>query len=274
MSLPPDKIEIVFLTVLLMALLAGGVLAGWLVARHRHASHSREEFLQLMRHAEFVMTNCLMSIRGHLALFGEELPTDHKRWQVSRGAIGEATDQMLRGIQRLGLIRMGLEGSTLRVEPVDLARLIEQILIALEPAATEKQISIRKDVHLLAQLVHGDPQMLAEIFTTLLENAIKHNPPGTSVVVELSRQNDMALSRISDTGQGISLELHPQNFPGGPGLKLARLLTELHGGTISVESERDHGSAFSVALPFSGPRNKDVKVLLRLTRKRQNIRCY
>ena len=49
--------------------------------------------------------------------------------------------------------------------------------------------------------------MFEEIFTTLLDNAIKHNPSGTEVVAELTRQDGMALARISDTGKGMSQDL-------------------------------------------------------------------
>ena len=122
------------------------------------------------------------------------------------------------------------------------------------------------EVDRLAQPVPGDPQMLHEIFSTLLDNAIRHNPPETQVVAELSRQNGMALARISDTGKGMSLDLVSRIFEEGArdraagaqrgtgmGLYIAHMLTELHGGTISVESKLEHGSVFSVALPFVSP---------------------
>ncbi len=78
----------------------------------------------------------------------------------------------------------------------------------------------------------------------------------------------MALARISDTGKGMSLELASRIFEEGArdraagsqrgtgmGLYIARMLTELHGGTIEVESKLEHGSVFSVALPFASPQN-------------------
>ncbi len=273
--MPLVQIDIVLLTVLLLALPAGGVLVGWLVTRRRQGPPSSEEqpsearqFLQLMSRADHTLDNYITSIQGHLSVLGEEMPTDPQRWQVSRDAIGEATVRMKRHIERLRLVRMGLDESTVRVAPVNLVRLVEHILIAQEPAATEKQMSIQMEVHRLAQPVPGDPQMLEEIFSTLLDNAIKHNPPGTQVVAELSRQNGMALARISDTGKGMSLELASRIFEEGArdraagsqqgtgmGLYIARMLTELHGGTISVESKLEHGSVFSVALPFASPQN-------------------
>ena len=161
------------------------------------------------------------------------------------------------------LIRFGLDETSLRVAPVNLTRLIENILITLEPAATERNVSLRMEVQGLTQPVLGDPEMFEEIFATLLDNAIKHNPPGTEVVAELTLQNGMALARISDTGKGVSQDLVSRIFDEGTGdraagaphgtgmgLYIAKMLAELHGGTIKVESEPEKGSVFSVALPL------------------------
>ena len=172
--------------------------------------------------------------------------------------------QMKRHVERLRLIRIGLDETSLRVAPVNLARLIEHILIALEPAATEREITLRMEVQRLTQAVPGDPQMFEEIFTTLLDNAIKHNPPGTEVVADLTRQDGQALARISDTGKGMERDLVTRIFDEGAGdrgagascgtgmgLYIAKMLTELHGGTIKVESHPGQGSVLcSPALRF------------------------
>ena len=80
--------------------------------------------------------------------------------------------------------------------------------------------------------------------------------------------NGMALARISDTGKGMSQDRVTRIFDEGArdggagaprgtgmGLYIAKVLTELHGGTIKVESEPGEGSVFSVALPFERPKN-------------------
>ena len=250
------------------------------MVRHRAAPAASVEspsntrlLLQLMSRADHALDNYVTSIQGHLSVLGEELPTDPQRWQVSRDAIGEAATQMKRHVERLRLIRMGLDETSLRVAPVNLARLIEHILIALEPAATERDVTLRMEVQRLTQPVPGDPQMFEEIFATLLDNAIKHNPPGTEVVAELTRNGDIALARISDNGKGMNEELVTHIFQQGArdggagtprgtgmGLYIAKMLTELHGGAITVESEPDKGSVFIVSLPLA---NGPVKELVR-----------
>ncbi len=268
--MPVVFIDIGLFAFLMVAVLAVGLAIGWLLSRLRKAPSTDDQtpadtrlFLQLMSRADHALDNYITSIQGHMSVLGDDLPTDPQRWQVSRDAIIQAASQMRRHVERLRLIRVGLDETSIRVAPVNLARLMESILISLEPAATENDVALRMEVQQLPHAVPGDPQILEEIFTTLLDNAITHNPPGTEVVAELTRQDQMALARISDTGKGMSEEFVARIFEAGArdrsagtaqgtgmGLYIARMLTELHGGTIAVESRPEKGSQFSVALPL------------------------
>ena len=165
--LPVVYLDVLLFTVLLIVVLVVGALVGWWLHRRR---------------ADHALDNDITAIQGHLAVLGQELPTDAERWRISRDAIEDATTQMRKHVERLRLIRLGIDETNLSVAPVDLARLIEHILIALEPFATQREITLSMNVQSLSARVSGDPQMFEEIFTTLLENAIKHNPPGTVVV--------------------------------------------------------------------------------------------
>ncbi|MEE9247417.1 MAG: HAMP domain-containing sensor histidine kinase [Dehalococcoidia bacterium] len=106
--------------------------------------------------------------------------------------------------------------------------------------------------------------MFEEIFTTLLDIAIRRNPPGTEVVAEVTSKDGMVLVRISDTGKGMSQHIVSHIFDEGArdrdagsprgtgmGLYITRMLTELHEGTINVESHPGKSSVFSVAFPFN-----------------------
>ena len=275
MSLPVVYMDVLLLGVFLLTALIAGVAAGWLIRRRREPPSAPDQrpsearlLLQLMSRADHSLDNYITSIQGHLSVLGEELPTDAERWRTSRDALSQAATQMKRHVERLRLIRIGLDETTLRVAPVNLTRMIEHILIVLEPVATEGDISLRMEVQRPTEPVPGDPQMFEEIFTTLLDNAIKHNPPRTEVVAELLGRNGMAVARISDTGKGMSPDLVARIFEEGArdgsagapqgtgmGLYIAKMLTELHGGTIDVESRPGEGSAFSVALPLDRPKS-------------------
>lgn len=112
----------------------------------------------------------------------------------------------------------------------------------------------------------GDPVRLQQIICNLLTNAVKFTPPGGRVDVVVDRQGRDACIRVSDTGIGIDRTFLPHVFDrfrqadratrrttGGLGLGLAivRQLTELHGGSVSAESDGPgRGATFLVRLPL------------------------
>ena len=259
-------------TTLVVAVAIGGA-AAWYVIRRRTrapdaAAASVDEsgdlrpLLRLMSRADHTLESYVTAIQGNLSVLGDDLPTDAQRWAVSRDAIARAADQMKRHLQRLRLIRIGLDESGWRVSPVNLARLLEGILIGLEPAATERGVELRMEVRGTTKAVPADPEMVEEILTTLLDNAIKHNPSGTEVVAELSSVNGNAMVTVSDNGKGIEntagLFVEGERNRGagssrgtGMGLYVAKLLTDLQGGTIEATSELGKGSSFTLALPLT-----------------------
>ena len=111
-----------------------------------------------------------------------------------------------------------------------------------------------------------DRTRLAQVVGNLLDNAIRHTPPGGSVSVTLEFGADVATVSIRDTGEGIPEEQLPFVFDrfyrvdpsrsritggAGLGLTIARQLVEAHGGTIRAESEPGRGTTFTFDLPLS-----------------------
>ena len=270
MMLPLIYMDIVIFAVLVATFLAAGVFIGWRIVRSKTAEFRK--LLKIMARADHILDNYIVSIQGNAKVLGENLPVDGQRWITSRDAIKQAADQMQRHVDRLRLIRRGLDPARTRVEPVNLARLIDQILVTLAQAATDRNIILgRVEIDGPNRPVTADPLMLDEIFTTLLDNAVKHNPPGTEVVAELTRRNGMALVCISDNGKGIKEELlrkivnegEKDNGAGaaagsGMGLYIAKTLTEIHGGNFLVAAEWGKGATFSVELPFENYQAHDL----------------
>jgi signal transduction histidine kinase len=98
----------------------------------------------------------------------------------------------------------------------------------------------------------------------LLENALKFTPEGGRITLRVRRDGDDAILEVEDTGIGISEEALPDIFDAfkqesegldreyegsGLGLSNVRKLTDLLGGSIDVESEKGHGTCFTVRLP-------------------------
>lgn len=108
-----------------------------------------------------------------------------------------------------------------------------------------------------------DRKLMRRAITNLLSNAIKYSPEGGEVRVEFSVKDDTAIIRITDRGIGIPAGDLPRLFetfhraenvgtlPGtGLGLAITRQAIELHGGTITAESQLGAGSSFIVTLPL------------------------
>src|SRR6185295_12382713 len=118
-----------------------------------------------------------------------------------------------------------------------------------------------------AGLVDGDANRLQQVVSNLLGNAIKFTPADGLVLVRLEQDASTVRLRVSDSGPGIPPEFLPHVFERfsqadassarahgglGLGLAIARHLTELHGGTVGVESPGEtDGTTFTVTLPLT-----------------------
>ena len=206
-------------------------------------------------------------IRGHLHGFTDQLPRDEERWRVARRAIGDEALEVGNLTQRLDLmVRLGMSGQPLVMEPVNIPLLLEDLMINLAPAAEEKGIvlgGVVRGEDDKVPHISGDEAALREVFSNILENGVKHNAAGTEITGEVRHTADQLTVTISDTGTGIPQELVSTMFvkgnrryaPGqnrgtGMGLYLCQLLTELHGGSISVSSSENGGTSFEISLPL------------------------
>ncbi len=206
-------------------------------------------------------------VRGHLYGFNDELPKDAERWRVARKAIADEASGISTLVERLDLVvRLGMTRQPLVIEPVNVARMLEDLMVDLGPAADARGIFLggvvagsTRD----AAYVSGDASVLREVFSNLLENAVRHNEPGTEVKAEVRQQDGDLLVRIADTGKGIRPEVlsglfdgvgpsyRPQMTKGsGMGLYLCKLLVELHGGQITASTEAGKGTEFRILLPL------------------------
>jgi signal transduction histidine kinase len=112
--------------------------------------------------------------------------------------------------------------------------------------------------------VDADRNRLTQVALNLLDNALRHTPPGGTVSVEVASEGRNALLRVRDTGRGIPYHDLPHIFERfyvvdrsrsrehtgtGLGLSIARHLVEAHGGTLSAHSIYGRGATFVCRLP-------------------------
>ena len=110
-----------------------------------------------------------------------------------------------------------------------------------------------------------DEDLIRQVFTNLIENAIKYSPENSSILVSAEEVDGRVVVQVADQGMGIpddelnqlftkfyrSKNVRKENIQGtGLGLYLARYFVNLHRGQIYVESEKNKGSTFTVELPM------------------------
>ena len=183
--------------------------------------------------------------------------------QADLKSLRKSSDELHKYIQNvLNVIRVESSEFKLNAAAVDINDLIEKVITQTRPLALEKNIDISTKLEPMFS-VEIDPLLVQEILLNLVENAIKYTKNGGSVFVSSQEVDDYVKVLIKDTGIGISTEDQKQiwgkfnrgqaqnsEIKGtGLGLYLVKYFTELHGGTISMESELGQGTTFILSLP-------------------------
>ncbi len=231
--------------------------------RAEEANRLKDEFLSTVSHE---LRTPLNSILGWTWLLtGDKLDEAGARRAVQtieRNA--RAQSQIIDDL--LDVSRIVTGKLRLKVRTVDLAPLIEAAVDAVRPAADAKGIRIG---FLAGQvgLLKADPDRLQQVIWNLLANAVKFTPAGGQVEVLADEADGQARIRVTDTGMGIpdaflryvfdrfrqaDSSTTRQHGGLGLGLSIVRHLVELHGGTVSAESEGEgRGATFTVMLPLA-----------------------
>ncbi|HSE10627.1 MAG TPA: SpoIIE family protein phosphatase [Nocardioidaceae bacterium] len=184
----------------------------------------------------------------------------------------DRVDVILRNGQRLlKLVNTLLDFSRLESgrleahpEPVDLAADTRELAAMFDAAAERLGLTLTVDCPPLPEPVYVDRDLWAKIVLNLLSNALKFTFSG-GIGIHLSAEGDEAVLSVTDTGTGVSPSELPHLFErfhrvhgaasrthegSGIGLALVAELAELHGGTVSAESELGVGSTFTARVPL------------------------
>lgn len=166
--------------------------------------------------------------------------------------------RMVEGLLEVAKLQAG--GPELARERVEAAALVTGAVAALEVQAQEAGVSLQVATAGLPA-VRGDPDRLAQLFTNLIDNAVKHSPRGASVAVRGSREDGQAVVRVRDAGSGLpggaQTRLFRRFYRGdnaqqsgaGLGLAIAQAIAVAHGGAITARNIDEGGAEFTVRLP-------------------------
>jgi two-component system OmpR family sensor kinase len=186
-----------------------------------------------------------------------------------------AATQMKRLIDDLLILaRADLGRLQLRHAPLDLAEVVRDVLMLLEPLAEQRKV--RLSSHLLSAGVDGDSLRLNQVVTNLVSNAIRYNRPEGSVSVSVFARDGRSWLVVADSGIGIPLgdqsrvierffradtsRTFDDNQGTGLGLSIADEIISAHGGTMEIASQPDRGTTVTVQVPASDVSAADVPV--------------
>jgi len=203
----------------------------------------------------------IMQAEATLALSKERAPDDYRK---ALETISQESDYMSSVIGKLlFLARSDAGKEQLNFEDVDLKELIIGLAANIEAFAQDKGIKFTVDTKDDVN-VSGDKVKLRQLFTNILENAVRYTPADGKISISLLEKESNAVVSISDTGIGIPPEHLPHIFERfyrvdkararadggvGLGLAIAKIIAESHKGKIQVESEVGKGTTFIVSIP-------------------------
>jgi signal transduction histidine kinase len=239
----------------------GIILAVRDITEHRSLEKAKTAFVSDFSHELRTPLTTIQSAVGLLERARDRLdPLEHRALELADQEL-----KRIRGMveELLTLAQMDSWKYQLEVGPANLSTVVQTAIESVEAKAERFGIGI----YFRAAGEHRcvcDVQKLYQVFLNLLDNAIKYSDAGARVDVEIVEDDSSLAVRIRDTGVGIPEEDLKQLFErfyrvdkdrsratGGSGLGLAisKQIVEMHGGSISVESEVDVGSVFEVWLP-------------------------
>ncbi|RUV19126.1 HAMP domain-containing sensor histidine kinase [Mesorhizobium sp. M7A.F.Ca.MR.245.00.0.0] len=172
--------------------------------------------------------------------------------------INETFDALL----RIAQIEAGARRA--RFTDVDLGEVLQTIAEIYADVAEDdgKSLSLAQPQE-TTDRIHGDRELLTQMFANLVENALRHCPSGTTIKLSVARQDERVVAGVADNGPGIPADEHEKVFqrlyrldhsrstPGsGLGLSLVRAIADLHGASITL-GDGQPGLAVAVSFPLA-----------------------
>lgn len=233
------------------------------VTNEREQEKERSQFLYHVTHE---LRTPLTNIRAYAETLSEGVLQDPETLRECYNVIVGETQRLSRLVEDiLSLSQMEAGAARLKMDDVNTARLVRQVVEDMQAQADEKRLELVLNMTPKVPTIRGDKERLAVVLTNIVGNAIKYTPEGGKVEVNCTQENSRLMITVADTGLGISAEEQEKVFekfyrstderiaglPGtGLGLALALEIVRTHGGTITLDSEIGKGSKFTVVLPI------------------------
>ena len=246
------------LGILISAGLLSYILAGWTL---KPIAIMLEDQTRFISDASHELKTPLTALKSSFEVFlREPKPSMSDARELINDGVKDVDKLAKLASSLLTLSRFSEPDSKISRELVDLSAVVSDVVNALKPLAQGKNINI--DVNLVQAYIVGDKQKIAELFTILLDNAIKYSKEDGRVEVKIAKTDGHILIDVEDAGMGIAQDDLPHIFDRfyradpsrskntvdghGLGLAIAKKIVEAHKGTITVKSQVGVGTTFQV----------------------------
>lgn len=233
------------------------------ISEAKRLEEMKSDFLSTVSHE---LRTPLTTVKGYVSLLlnPKSQISEEKKTEFLQ-AIEKQADNLAQMINELlDVSRLEAGQFELKKQLVQLKTMIEKVIVNLHPRVRNRTIEVKLPPELPPVFV--DPDRTEQVFTNLIDNALKYSPADKPVIIEGWKENEKVVVMVQDFGPGIAPAEIPHIFEKfhrvdrrlsreiegtGLGLYIAKNLIEAHGGEIWVESQLNQGSKFFVALPIS-----------------------
>jgi signal transduction histidine kinase len=207
----------------------------------------------------------LTSILGYMDLIGQNKYKDEEDLQHYSGIVYSKCKSLKTLVDDLfDYSKLNSAGLKLNRIRLNLAELLEQVVLGFIPILNENGINYRLLFQAEKVNVNGDPVLLARLFDNLVNNAVNHGKEGKRLDIELQKADGNAVIKIINFGSPILEEELPLIFErfyqsdksrsrneegSGLGLAIVKSIVNLHGGTVGAQSQNGK-TVFEVLLPL------------------------
>jgi signal transduction histidine kinase len=231
----------------------------------KQVKHSQQMLRDFVADVSHELRSPLTSIKGFAQAMVDGTAKGKEAQLKAATVIEDESKRMMRLVEELlEFSRLESGQITMVKEPVDLKELLHQCYEIFLMHAEEKGVKLKKDIEPLPPII-GDIDRLEQVFSNLLDNALKHTPSGGDINIIARHPNpNFAEISITDTGPGIPAEQMRHVFErfyradpsagkagAGLGLAIARQIVLTHRGDIMAKSTLGKGTEFVVRLPAS-----------------------
>ena len=241
------------------------------------ASKAKSEFLATMSHELRTPLNAIIGFSGMLSTLRIYDPDKVNQYASYIGEAAEHLLALINGILDVSKIQAGK--LNVDKEPVEIMPIIESCVLIIAAKAKEKDVSVTADIHPKTPDLYADPLRVKQILINILSNAVKFTPPrGRVQLIAEPDGPDLVKISITDTGYGLSpneieVALRPfgqvdagfnkRHEGTGLGLPISVALARLHGGSLTIDSEKGRGTRVNILLPSYIPGPPDDQTSLR-----------